>query len=128
MTLVIDTSKTSWIKIKLKEGRETIVEDSVEAKLKQSEKLLSLISQTLKKGKLKLSDISEIRVVATGETFTGLRIGVVTANTLGYALGVPVRAVNSSGKEEKEQIIEEKDIQIVSPKYNKPPNIDIKSL
>ncbi|MFH0973018.1 MAG: hypothetical protein V1768_03475 [Patescibacteria group bacterium] len=56
----------------------------------QAEKLLPAIDKLLKKNKIKLSDIKKIQVENQGGSFTALRIGVVTANALGYALGIPV--------------------------------------
>jgi hypothetical protein len=44
----------------------------------------------LKKAKLKLKNLQGIEVENQGGSFTSLRIGVATANALGFALGIPV--------------------------------------
>lgn len=127
MILIIDTSQTSSIEVKIKKGeKEEVIENKDEAEFKQAERLLPLISQTLEKADLELKDITEVRVVVTGETFTGLRIGVVTANALGYGLNVPVWAIDISGEKNKEQTLKQDDLYIVSPQYKKPPNITTK--
>ena len=56
----------------------------------KSQKLLELIDEALKKENIKLTDISEIEVNLGPGSFTGLRIGVSTANALSWALKIPV--------------------------------------
>ncbi len=63
----------------------------------KSQQVLSLINQILKKHKKALKEITEIKV-ETGAglpagrqgSFTGLRVGVAVANTLGWVLGIPI--------------------------------------
>ncbi|MBU1160797.1 MAG: hypothetical protein ABII99_01050 [Patescibacteria group bacterium] len=106
MDLYINTTKNNseFIEIALKKGAETappqfssLCEENwggavsaIKAKRMQAEKLLPAIDKLLKKNKIKLSDIKKIQVENQGGSFTALRIGVVTANALGYALGIPV--------------------------------------
>ncbi|HPW05950.1 MAG TPA: hypothetical protein PLA05_03260, partial [bacterium] len=59
----------------------------------------------------------EIRVQNEGGSFTSLRIGVLTANALAYALGIPVTPLNG-GKSFKFV-----GGQAVRPKYQSEPNI-----
>lgn len=127
MVLIIDTSRTSHIGIKIKQDQKTLADKKIAARFKQSERLLSNIYKILKQEGVDLFRVQEIQVVVTGETFTGLRIGVVTANALAYALGVPVRAVDGSGRVRKERIIQERGFHIASPEYNNPPNITTKN-
>ncbi len=103
-----------------------MADKKIAARLRQAEKLLPGIQQILEQEGLDISQVREIQVVVTGETFTGLRVGVVTANALVYALGIPIRAVDESGREKKKQIIQEKGFYIVFPEYQKPPNITTK--
>jgi len=56
----------------------------------KSQKLLELIDEALKKENIKLTDLSEIEVNLGPGSFTGLRIGVSTANALSWALKIPV--------------------------------------
>lgn len=126
MTLLIDTSEAGEIKVEIKKEKETVAEERVEAKGRQSEELLVLISRLLQKADLDLSGITRIQVVATGDSFTGLRIGVATANALGYGLGVPVQGVDARGREKKNVTAKKKSFYVVSPEYDKPPNITLK--
>lgn len=56
----------------------------------QSEDLLLAIDGVLKNNKLKLKDLKTILVNAGPGSFTGVRVGVTTANTLGWSLDIPV--------------------------------------
>lgn len=85
MKLYIDTSAGDRITIGL--SGDMITSPSVEEK---SQRLLSLITEELKKRDKSLSDITEIEVNLGPGSFTGLRVGVSVANTLGWALGIPV--------------------------------------
>lgn len=56
----------------------------------KSQKLLFLIDKILKKNKKSIEDISEIKINLGPGSFTGLRIGVSVANTLSWALDIPI--------------------------------------
>jgi tRNA A37 threonylcarbamoyladenosine modification protein TsaB len=121
MILSINTTNKNIIEIALKEGEKFVAHKEFEAKHSQAEKLLPEIEKMLKTKKIKLPAVSGIEVanVSREETgFTALRIGVVTANALGYALGVPV-----SGQEKKTKQRKPLEFDIVEPIYNKEPNI-----
>lgn len=60
------------------------------AKQGASQKLLPFIEEVLEKEGKTIKDISEIEVNTGPGSFTGLRVGVSVANTLGWALNVPV--------------------------------------
>jgi len=114
MILYINTTQGSNIEISIEDGDKIIANKKFSAKYKQAEKLLPEIDKLLQKSKNKLDDIKKIEVVNNGDentSFTALRIGVVTANALGYALGIPVN---------KNKI---KNFNIIKPIYNKEPNI-----
>ncbi|MFH1661835.1 MAG: hypothetical protein ABIA02_01945 [Candidatus Falkowbacteria bacterium] len=121
MILYINTTQGNDIEITIKKGDKIIATKKFSAKYRQAEKLLPEIDKLLSAqggsalgGKNKLDEIKKIEVENKGDentSFTALRIGVVTANALGYALGVPVNADKV------------KDFSIVKPVYNKEPNI-----
>ncbi|MFA4941277.1 MAG: hypothetical protein WC582_01605 [Patescibacteria group bacterium] len=122
MLLSINTTNKNKIEIALKKGESVLTRKEFEAKHSQAEKLLPGIEKMLKSKKIKLSDISGIEVanISREETgFTALRIGVVTANALGYALGVPVAGETKKNKKQKKPL----EFDIVEPIYNKEPNI-----
>lgn len=119
MVLLINSVySTESLKIGILENGQTVVEKIVLAKRAQSEKLLPAIESMLIKSKRRLKDIKKIEVQNDGIGFTSLRIGVVVANALGYALGVPVfgskgEAASVSG------------FNVVQPFYEKEPNITV---
>lgn len=58
----------------------------------KSQQALGLIDEILKKNKKKISDITEIEVNLGPGSYTGLKIGVAIANTLGFALDIPINS------------------------------------
>jgi len=117
MTLFIDTSDRVKITIALKLGNKNIALKSFAAPQRQAEKLLVEIDKLLKKSGKKLRDIKKIAVMAKGSSFTALRIGILTANALAYALHIPV--VSAEGQ----KTLVKKGIRVVAPEYDRMPNI-----
>jgi len=120
MILYINTTDNEKVKLILKKGDKVLDEIKFSARFKQAEKLLPEIDKLLKKKKIKLKDLKEIRVENYGGSFTSLRIGVITANTLGFALGIPVKS-NKNNKTTKKYT----KFNIVEPIYNREPNITL---
>lgn len=60
-----------------------------------AEQLMPLVTRVLDDAGVRMSGVSRIVVGVGPGPFTGLRVGVVTALTLGEVLGVPVRGVCS---------------------------------
>lgn len=119
MILYINTTQGHNIEIAIKKGDRILAKRKFSAKYRQAEKLLPSIKEVLEKNKFKLSDIRKIQVVNKGDektSFTALRIGVVTANAFGYALGVPVIGSQMSD-------VGFQKFDIVEPVYSKEPNI-----
>lgn len=125
MILYIDTTKGDDVQITLRQDRGVIISKKFKAKRKQAERLLAGIDKLLKSKKLSLSDIKKIEVVNSGGSFTALRIGVVTANALGYGLGIPVLAPDRKVKRVKSH---GREISIVEPKYDSEPVITKKKI
>jgi tRNA threonylcarbamoyl adenosine modification protein YeaZ len=126
MTLYINTADQEKIILVLKEGDKIVAQKKFLAPRRQAEKLLPEIDKLLKKAKVKLAALKKIEVVNFGGTFTSLRIGVITANALGYALGVPV--VNGQVDlpvelKAKKSVKKFKNFSVVEPLYNREPNI-----
>ena len=94
MILVINTSDSRDLEIKLQKNNQVLDHRKVFARYRQSEKLLATIDSIMSENSLPRQQLSEIRVVVEGDSFTGLRIGIVTANALGYGLGIPVKPIN----------------------------------
>ena len=100
IVLFIDTTKDHSIEITVRDNFKIIASEKIFAPYAQAEKLLPLIDGIFKKNNLSFKDIKKIKVSNSGGSFTGLRIGVITANSLGYALGVRVEGVVSCNKSE----------------------------
>lgn len=120
MILYINTIGGHDIEVALEDGNRRVAESKIKAPYKQAEKLLVQIDGLLKKNKVKLADISEIKVENKGGTFTSLRIGVALANALSYALNIPVCAADGTK-------ISKKNLNIVRPIYDKEPSITQKA-
>lgn len=82
--LKIDSSNRDFIKLTLSIGTEVKVK-KISARFKQAEVLLNSIDKILKTSRLEIDKIAAVEVNNKGESYTSLRIGVVTANALNYA-------------------------------------------
>ncbi len=121
MILYINTTKGDGVKITLKKRKEVMAAKKFIARYSQAEKLLPAIDKMLASRKIKLSDLTAIEVASEGDAgtgFTALRIGVVTANALGYALGIPVRGLGGKVRSKRFSKFD-----VIEPRYNKNPNI-----
>lgn len=85
MKLYIDTSDRELITVGIDD--EMFTDKAPE---RASQRLLVFIDEIFKKKKKNLKDITQIEVNTGPGSFTGLRVGVSVANTLGWALKVPV--------------------------------------
>jgi len=112
MILLINTGQNDIIRLGLEKNGKAVIGAEVAAKYAQAELLLPTIDKMLGKAGVKLREITGINVASKGEGFTALRIGVLTANALGYALNIPV----NGGKPGES---------IVHPLYNREPNIKL---
>jgi tRNA A37 threonylcarbamoyladenosine modification protein TsaB len=119
LVLMIDTTQNNLVKVGVKDGTGLFAENNFYSNHQQAEQLLPGIIGLLKT--FKLTDLRGIEVVNRGGGFTSLRIGVVTANALGYALGVPVTGIKKS--EVRNQKSEAKNLKfsVVKPWYNREP-------
>jgi len=122
MELEINTIKDGnrQIQICLRSGNNTIISLQTEACLSQAEKLLPLIDSAMRSKQIKSRQLKRIKVVNEGGTFTSLRIGIVTANALGYALGIPVLPSSLINSKNRFSLLGKT---LVAPKYSSKPNI-----
>jgi tRNA threonylcarbamoyl adenosine modification protein YeaZ len=119
--LFIDTVSRPGVFVALKRAQQTVIERFWPSDRQQAEQLLPGILELLAEQKLDWSDLGAIQVVNQGGSFTSLRIGVVTANALAYALGLPVAGTNG-------QSLQGEGYQIVEPEYSSQPNITVKKV
>ena len=87
--LSIDTSNSKQIQVSLTIGK-TVYSHSSDATALKSQIVLLLISKILDENKLKPEDLTQIEVNLGPGSFTGIRVGVSVANTLGTFLKIPV--------------------------------------
>ena len=119
MILSINTNDAGCIILALKRGGRQVAGKKIKAERQEAEKLLPAVEALLKNKKRSLKQIKKIEVANRGGSFTSPRIGVVTANALGYALGIPVKGGQKSEAKSKK-------FSVVEPFYNREPEITIK--
>lgn len=126
--LFIDT--TSPEKVHVQCGR--LYKTAIISREQQSSRvLLPLIQTVLKKSGMALQTLNGIGVISGPGPFTSLRVGVATANTLGFALGIPVVGVRSDRAKSfrsfvtdaTKQLSKKKKFVPVTPYYGRPPHI-----
>lgn len=116
MTLTIDTSNADLMMISLELAEKKYLK-KIKSTKQQSEKLLISIESLLEKYNFSFKDLKKIKVESEGNSFTSLRIGVLTANALAYALKIPVEALNNNPN------LKFPGGYTVAPKYQSEPNI-----
>jgi tRNA threonylcarbamoyl adenosine modification protein YeaZ len=131
MILFINTAEEKNILVALIDNQKIKAKQESKSEYRQIEELLPLIAKLLKSNKVKLEDLSGIIVVVGPGGFTSIRIGVVTANILSFALNIPVVGVKKEVEHDLADLVEEglaklkkaKTGEIVMPFYDKEPNI-----
>jgi tRNA threonylcarbamoyladenosine biosynthesis protein TsaB len=94
--LFIDTSNNKLVRVSLEKNgeKETLTK---EVGRERTQVVLPLIKELLANNKLTLADLEKIHVETGPGSFTGVRVGVAIANTLGLTLQIPIND-NSIGK------------------------------
>jgi tRNA threonylcarbamoyladenosine biosynthesis protein TsaB len=92
--LAFDTA-TQLVSVALHDGERVVVELSSDQPMKHGEQLAPLIARSLEEAGIVRQDLTAVAVGVGPGPFTGLRVGVVTARTLGFVLDVPVYGVCS---------------------------------
>lgn len=131
MYLIINTAISKSLEVILAKNVTDFNIKEVEGEYKQAENLLPLIKESLNNWHNGLEDIKGIAVVTGPGGFTALRIGIVTANVLAYALDVPVVGLNLTEFSNNEELIikvidklkNAKSGGVVMPEYGREPNI-----
>jgi tRNA threonylcarbamoyladenosine biosynthesis protein TsaB len=86
--LIIDTSdnKVTAVELEINGIRDVLKREAN----RKTQEVLPMTVELLKKHDLKLTDITAIDVNIGPGSFTGLRVGISIANTLGLVLQVPI--------------------------------------
>ncbi len=82
MKIYIDTRESDVVKVKV--GEEVV------ERAGRAQDVLLMLDELLKKQGKTAKEISSIEIEVGPGSFTGLRVGIAIANTLGWFLGVPV--------------------------------------
>ncbi|MFE6507785.1 tRNA (adenosine(37)-N6)-threonylcarbamoyltransferase complex dimerization subunit type 1 TsaB [Nocardioides sp. NPDC057767] len=91
MLLAFDTA-TPQVTVALHDGDDVVAELASDRTMKHGEQLAPLIADVMAAAGIVRQDLTAIAVGAGPGPFTGLRVGLVTARTLGFALEIPVYA------------------------------------
>ena len=94
MLLAFDTA-TPLVTVALHDGDGVVVEHTAEHRMKHGEQLAPLIDRSISDAGIVRQDLTAIAVGVGPGPFTGLRVGLVTARTLGFVLDIPVYGVCS---------------------------------
>lgn len=132
MILIIDTSDDVSFTLALANVNGVLVyAKKINGQFIQAEKLLPELEKVLQKNKVKLENLSGVAVVKGPGGFTAIRIGVNTANTLAYALNIPVvglltkefNNLNMLSKISSAKLKKAKQNTMIRPFYGREPNI-----
>ena len=91
VVVFIDTSASDSIRVGIEKDGKTV--EKVAERKSQAQMVLPVVEELLKSQKLKLSDITEIKVHTGPGSYTGLRVGLAIANMLGFLLGVSINGL-----------------------------------
>ncbi|MEV3857945.1 tRNA (adenosine(37)-N6)-threonylcarbamoyltransferase complex dimerization subunit type 1 TsaB [Streptomyces sp. NPDC050095] len=92
LLLALDTA-TPAVTVALHDGSAVVAESSQVDARRHGELLLPAVDRVLAEAGVKLDAVTGIVVGVGPGPYTGLRVGLMTADTFGFALGVPVHGV-----------------------------------
>ena len=94
LLLALDTSTPAGT-VAVHDGNTVRAEATTIDARRHTEVLMPLVVDVLRRVDVDRADLTEIAVGAGPGPFTGLRVGLSAARTMGFALGIPVRGVCS---------------------------------
>nr|WP_194720293.1 tRNA (adenosine(37)-N6)-threonylcarbamoyltransferase complex dimerization subunit type 1 TsaB [Cellulosimicrobium arenosum] len=92
--MALDTSASVTVAVLSDDGARLAERDAPERR-RHAESLAPLVEEALAAAGVARTDLSAVAVGTGPAPFTGLRVGLVTARALGFALGIPVLGVPS---------------------------------
>ena len=93
LVLALDTATV--VNVGLARGSQVLAVATVTDRMAHAEQLMPLVADTLARGGVRVADLDQIVVGLGPGPFTGLRVGVVTAQILATVTGVPLHGVCS---------------------------------
>ena len=94
MLLAFDTA-TPFVTVALHDGEDVVAERRSEHRMRHGEQLAPLIEAVLGDAGIVRQDLTAVGVGVGPGPYTGLRVGLVTARTLTFVLGIPTYGVCS---------------------------------
>ena len=135
-TLIIAAEFNRQFSIGLADGKVLLFSETINKTFSHTELLLKTIVELLRVAKVGLDALKQIIIADGPGDFSALRSGIATANTLAYALDIPISGVHvmKDFENEKEKLqwllskakISKKQFSmkaLVMPKYDREPNI-----
>jgi len=124
MNLFIDTSGLET-KVSLADNKANVsAEKKWPAGQNQSEELLIEIDKLFSQSGYHKDNLESISVVVGPGSYTGIRVGVATANALAYALNIPVLPYENDSQNETRQTENNRNsVSYALPVYKNPPHI-----
>lgn len=125
MTVLTIRTENPETEIGLYEDSKEIGYVKWEAHRKLTDTIHLKVKEILNQSSIGVDDLGGIVVFKGPGSFTGLRIGISVANSLAYALSIPIVAKTGSNWIENgiKDLESGKNDKIVLPKYGQPPNI-----
>jgi len=93
LVLALDT--TTDVTVGVARGTDVLVSDRVTDRMAHVEQLMPLVHRSLAAAGASLADVAHVVVGLGPGPFTGLRVGIVTAQVLAHVRGVPLHGVCS---------------------------------
>jgi tRNA threonylcarbamoyl adenosine modification protein YeaZ len=93
LVLALDTSTV--VNVGLARGERVLATATVADQMAHVEQLVPLVSECVDTAGIRMAELDQLIVGLGPGPFTGLRVGVVTAQVLSYALSLPLRGVCS---------------------------------
>lgn len=94
LLLALDTA-TSAVSVAVHDGTSVLATRSAVDARRHTELLAPMLADCLDTAGVRAADVTDVAVGTGPAPFTGLRVGLVTARTFGWALGIPVHGVCS---------------------------------
>lgn len=125
MILFVDTSDREKAILALV-SKTRVFKREFKTEHKLSEKLPLELKKLLTKAKMNLSRLMGIAAVTGPGGFASLRTGVTYANSLAFALDLPVAGFETGGTGDLPGLVRKKyKKRVLTPKYGKPANITV---
>jgi tRNA threonylcarbamoyl adenosine modification protein YeaZ len=96
--VLIDTTNNKEVTVGLKIDAKEFIEKKL-LDTRKAQVVLPMLEKMLEKHDLQMNDITGIEVNPGPGSFTGIRVGLSIANTLGFLLKIPVNGKNPGESE-----------------------------